>query len=176
MKKINYPYEIPGKPYQYVPITNKFMQVAMDIAKTDAYDTGYEPKSPVGVVFVRNGKVLVKAADGSDYHIKNGCERVKLGTPSGQDYHLCPGCDYENHAEPKAINLATEKGIDIKGADAYLFGEWWCCKPCSEKMLKAGINNIYLLEDSEKYFNRALPTCKNGDFEFFYQLIKNEET
>lgn len=151
------------------------MQEAMQIAKTDAYDTNYEPKSPVGAVFVRNEQVLTKAADGSDYHQLHGCERVKLGIPSGQDYHLCPGCDYSNHAEPKAIRKAEEKNIDLSGSDVYLFGEWWCCEPCSNAMIEAGVKNIYLLEDSEIYFNRSLPTCKNGDWEYFYNLIKELE-
>lgn len=173
MKKIKYPYKIPGKPYQYVPITNKFMQEAMKIAKTDAYETGYGRKAPVGVVFVKNDKVLVRAAVGNDFHLKHGCNRQKLGIPSGEKYELCPGCDYSSHAEPKAIEIAKDKEINIHGADAYLFGQWWCCEPCSNKMMKAGINDIYLLEDSEKYFNRDLPTCKHGDFKFFYDLIES---
>jgi len=151
------------------------MQAAMEIAKEDAYETNFEPKTPVGVVFVKDGKILVGSANGSDYHQKNGCERVKLGILSGQRYDLCPGCDYANHAEPKAITLANKQGIDLNGSDAYLFGEWWCCKPCSDAMVEAGINNIYLLEDSEKYFNRSLSSCKNGDFVFFYNLIKNND-
>lgn len=170
---IKYPYEIPGKPYQYVSITNKFMQVAMEIAKTDAYDTGFGSKAPVGAAFVKNNKVLVKAAVGNDYHLNHGCKRQKLGIPSGEKYELCPGCDYSSHAEPKAIEIAKENDINLKDSDVYLFGQWWCCRPCSEKMMSVGIRNIYLLENSEKYFNRDLDTCKHGDFEFFYDLIKN---
>lgn len=173
--KINYPYKHPYIDYNYVPITNKFMQMAMEIAKKEAFDNNYEPKTPVGVILVKDREVLVSSANGSDYHQKNGCERKKLGIPSGQDYHLCPGCDYKNHAEPKAIAKATKEGIDLKNSDVYLFGEWWCCQYCFSKMAEAGVKNVYLLKGSEKYFNRDLPTCKNGDFEFFYQLIKEND-
>lgn len=147
------------------------MQAAMSVAEEGAYKTGYEPKSPVGLVFVKGQKILIASSNGSDYHQTYGCERKKLGIPSGQQYELCPGCDYDNHAEPKSINKAKKLKIDLKGSDAYLFGEWWCCKPCSDKMVEAGIRNIYLLEDSEKYFNRDLRSCKNGDFEFFRKML-----
>lgn len=175
MQKINYPYEIPGKPYQYVPITNRFMQEAMKFAKEEAYDTGFGKSAPVGAVFVKDNQVLVGAAVGNDYHLKNGCKRKKLGIPSGEQYELCPGCDYSSHAEPKAIIKANTSRIDLKDSDVYLFGQWWCCNPCSDKMVEAGVNNIYLLNDSEKFFNRDLDTCKHGDFQFFYNLIKEKK-
>lgn len=172
MKQIQYPYEIPGKPYQYVPLANKFMQEAMRYAKEESYDTGYGGNTPVGVVFVKNNKVVVGSGHGNDYHLNYGCKRKQLGIPSGQKYELCPGCDYSSHAEPKAIAKAIQYNISLDGADAYLFGQWWCCEPCSSKMVAAGIRNIYLLDDSEKYFNRDLSTFRNGDFKFFYNLIK----
>lgn len=151
------------------------MQEAMQYAKKEAYDTGFGKETPVGVVYVKNNKVIIGSGHGNDYHLKHGCKRKQLGIPSGQKYELCPGCDYSSHAEPKAIEKATTKGFDINGADAYLFGQWWCCEPCSSKMVAAGIKNIYLLVDSEKYFNRDLPSCKHGDWEYFYNLIKEYE-
>lgn len=147
----------------------------MKVAKEEAFDTGYGAKAPVGVVFVKKGKVIVGAAVGNDYHLKHGCERQRLGIPSGLKYELCPGCDYSSHSEPKAVLKAKVTNLDIKGADAYLFGQWWCCEPCSNKMVDAGIREIYLLKDSEKYFNRDLPECKHGNFAFFYELIEQYE-
>jgi len=170
MSKIKYPYEIPEIPYRSVPMSNKFMQEAMKYAKEEAYDTGFGKEAPVGVVYVKDNKVIVGAGHGNDYHLRNGCKRKKLGIPSGQKYELCPGCDYASHAEPKAIAKAQKNNLDIKGSDAYLFGQWWCCKSCSDKMVKVGIKNIFLLVDSEKYFNRDLPTCKHGDWEYFYRI------
>lgn len=170
-KRIKYPYTIPGKPYKFVGMDNEFMQEAMRFAKQESYDTGFGGKTPVGVVFVKDKRVLIGAGHGNDYHLKHGCKRKELNIPSGEKYELCPGCDYSSHAEPKAIDKAVKKNIELSGSDAYLFGQWWCCKPCSDRMIKAGVRNIYLLKDSEKYFNRDLTSNKHGDFLFFKKLI-----
>lgn len=170
---INYPFLPPGIHFKYIDIQNPFMQAAMKVAKDQAFLTNFEPKTPVGIVFVKDGKILVSSANGSNYHQEHGCERKKLGIPSGQRYDLCPGCDYASHAEPKAIQFALENKLDLNGADLYLFGEWWICEPCWTAISqKFQIGDIYLLQNSEKYFNRDHPESKCGDFEFFEQQTK----
>jgi hypothetical protein len=44
--------------------------------------------------------------------------------------------------------------VDMKDADLYLWGHWWCCESCWTAILGAGINKVYLEEGSEVNFNR----------------------
>ena len=58
-----------------------------------------------------------------------------------------------------AIKDAITKGNQDKlpGADLYLYGHWWCCEPCWNAMINAGIKNVYLLKKSEVLFNLENP-------------------
>jgi len=40
-----------------------------------------------------------------------------------------------------------------ESCDLYLWGHWWCCESCWNKMIEINIRNIYLLKDSEILFN-----------------------
>lgn len=153
MKNIKYPYIPEGKEINYVPISNIYMAEAKEYAKKYSLDKSM----PNASFLVKDGIVIGRGANGSNYHDEYGCERVRQGIPTGQGYELCEGCHPKNHGEPKAIKDAKEKGIDIKGADIYLWGHWWCCEPCWKEMMANGINNVNLLEDSEKFFNRESP-------------------
>lgn len=159
-----------GKMYKFVGMNNKFMQEAMKAAKELAWDTGYETSTPVGAVWVKNGKVIFREGNGSDYHIKNGCERKKLGIVGGQ-YELCPGCSYKVHCEAKAYEHAKKQNIDLQGSDIYMFGHFWCCEPCCKAMDEAGVKDFYLLENCWSLFDRKKKSCKNGDWEYFKSLI-----
>ncbi len=153
---IQYPYLPEGREIFYVPKDNKYIQLAKSFAKEASLD----PNQPIGVVIVKNDKVIARGANGSDYHEKHGCDRKKQGIPSGQKYELCEGCHPKNHAEAKALKDARTKGLtekDIKNSDVYLWGHWWCCQSCWEKMIAAGIQNVYLQEKSEVLFNRDHP-------------------
>ena len=166
-----YPFE-PKKGYQFVTMDNSYMQAAMKAAKELSWDTGNEPNSPVGAVFVLNGKIILRSSNGSDYHKKNGCERKKLGIV-GKDYELCPGCSSKVHCEQKGHQEAKIKGISLKGSDMYMFGHFWCCEPCCKALEEAGVANYYLLKDSHLLFDRKLPTCKTGDWDYFNSLISS---
>lgn len=111
---------------------------------------------PTGAIIVGPDGGLVKGfgANGSDYHKSHGCERVRQHVPTGEGYELCEGCSPENHAEVRAIKSVKESA---QGADLYLWGHWWCCKTCWNKMIEAGIKNVYLLEGSEILFNKEHP-------------------
>lgn len=110
-----------------------------------------------GSVVVLAGEVIGRGANGSDYHVRHECERVRQNIPTGQGYELCEGCHPKNHSEPRAINDAKTRTEDLSEADLYLWGHWWACEPCWNAIQEAGIRNVYLLEGSERFFNKAHP-------------------
>ncbi|HLZ14687.1 MAG TPA: deaminase [Candidatus Saccharimonadales bacterium] len=152
-KHIEYPYLPEGVEIVYVPADNHFMQAAKDIARKASLDI----TMPTGSVVVKNGKIIGRGANGSKYHQTHVCERARLGIPTGQGYELCEGCHPKNHSEPKAIVDALQHADTLEGSSLYLWGHWWCCEPCWEAMLGAGIHQVVLMEDSEKLFNKNHP-------------------
>jgi deoxycytidylate deaminase len=152
-KDINYPFmHIKGK-IHYVGADNEFMVATKEVARRQSLDK----TMPTGTVLVKGGKIIGRGANGSDYHDKHECERVRLNIPTGQGYELCEGCHPKNHSEPKAIKNAKKLGNDTKGAEAYLWGHWWCCESCWNAMVENGITQVYLLDDSEHLFNKLSP-------------------
>src|SRR3989344_1701325 len=158
-KNIKYPYLPEGKTILYVPQDNKYMLAAKEAAQTLSTDK----KTSTGVVVVDlSGNILVSAANQSalknkfllNTH-KNWCIRKLFKIPSGQKYWLCPGCaSHKNHGEYQAV-MALEKKFPQKinsTLDLYLWGHWWCCKPCWDKMIEVGIKNVYLMEGIDKLF------------------------
>ncbi len=152
-KNIKYPFLPEGREIKYVPASNAFMRAARDYARKHSLDSSM----PNASVLVRDDMVLASAANGSDYHNTHDCERVKQGIPTGQGYELCEGCHPKNHSEQSAIRVALEKGEEVSGTDIYLWGHWWCCEPCWQVMIEAGIRDVYLLDGSEILFNRGHP-------------------
>lgn len=152
-KEIVYPYLPEGRTILYVPESNPYMQEAKRFTKENSLDK----VMPNGSVIVKNGKIVVEGANGSIYHDTHECERIKQNIPTGQGYELCEGCHPKNHGETSAVKIAKEKNIDINGADLYLWGHWWCCEPCWNRMIEAGIKDVYLMEDSEILFNKNNP-------------------
>lgn len=149
-KHINYPYIPEDKTIEYVPADNQFMQAARSVAQEQSLDN----TMPTGTVLVKDGEIIGRGANGSDYHDTHGCERVRQNIPTGQGYELCEGCHPKNHSEPRAIADAAEHGKDTHGAEAYLWGHWWCCEPCWNAMARAGIGKVILMKDSEILFNK----------------------
>lgn len=154
-----YPYLPEGRTIEYVPVTDLFMKEAMDMRNnfsTDAYH-------PTGAVTVLDGAIIGKGANQSalksakliELHKKGWCVRKFLKIPSGQKYWLCPGCSScRHHAETRAVLDAVKKKGSARGADLYLYGHWWCCKPCWDAMIKAGIRNVYLADNAEELFKK----------------------
>lgn len=152
---IKYPYIPKNKKILYVGIDNKFMRLARDFAKKHSLDD----YMPGAAVIVKDGVVVGEGANGSKYHDKHPCRRKDLGLKTGEGYELCEGCHPNNHSEVASINNAKDRG-NKKGlteANLYLWGHWWCCKPCWEAMIEVDIRNVYLLKDSEKLFNKDHP-------------------
>ncbi len=145
-----YPYMPEGKTFEFVPADNEYMLEARQVAQEQSLDK----VMPTGTVLVKDGEVIGRGANGSTYHETDGCERVRQNIPTGQGYELCEGCDPKNHSEPQAIADAESQGQDTEGAAAYLWGHWWCCEPCWTAMIRAGINKVVLMENSEVLFNK----------------------
>lgn len=150
---IKYPYLPEGRTIKYVPADNQFMQAAREFALEHSLDEAVK----TGSVIVKDGTIIGHGANGSDYHKDHICERVRLKMPTGQGYDLCEGCHPKNHSEPRAIANAISQGYDTRGADLYLWGHWWACEPCWNAIITGGIADVYLLENSEKLFNKEHP-------------------
>lgn len=148
--KIEYPYIPEGKVILYVLESNTYIQAAKKFAQENSLDD----TMPTGSVVVKKEEILGLGANGSDYHKTHECERVKRNIPTGEMYELCEGCHPKNHSEIKAIKNAIENGKDPKTADLYLWGHWWCCEACWNEMKKAGIKDVYLMKESQNYFNK----------------------
>ncbi len=153
--------EIKELPYQD-PFTKGNLQLlfcSMDdqfilSAKKNAEVLSLDKNKPNGTVLVKDDVVIGNGANGSDYHLRHQCERVRLGIPTGQGYELCEGCHPKNHGEPKAIKNALDQGNDPRDADLYLWGHWWFCESCCKTMIEAGIKRVILPEGAKKQFGR----------------------
>jgi deoxycytidylate deaminase len=167
-KNIKYPYLPEGRVYLYGPENNPFMIEA----RMSALKYSIDNKVKTGGVVVKDGAIIGRGANGSEFHKNNICMRVKLNCPTGQGYELCEGCHPKNHCEPKACLDAKNNRHDTKNADLYLWGHWWCCEPCWQAMISAGIKNVYLMENSEKLFNHTHPENILGrQLELFSHLL-----
>jgi deoxycytidylate deaminase len=153
-----YPYLPEGRTLLYVPETNTFMQRAKELRLTLSTDQGH----PIGAVIVKDGAIIGEGANQSalkskflrEIHKKYFCVRRILNIPSGQKYWLCPGCaSFRNHSEAVTVKNALSKNKTIEGADLYMYGHWWCCEPCWEQMISAGIKNVYLPEGATELFS-----------------------
>lgn len=99
----------------------------------------------VGVTIVRDGAVVITAANGTPAGMtpcnEGGCLRCLSDTPSGELYDSCLCI----HAEQVAIARATRTGLPTDGATLY------CtlrpCLTCVKLCLEAGISNIVYDEE-----------------------------
>ncbi|MEK7190247.1 MAG: deaminase [Patescibacteria group bacterium] len=152
-KNIKYPYLPQDRIFLYVPENNEYMSAAREVAEISSTDK----KISTGAVIVNGeGKIIIGASNQSalknkfllDTH-KNWCIRKLFKVPSGQKYWLCPGCaSSKYHAEARAVTKSKKFHINISGCDLYLWGHWWCCQPCWNKMIRAGIKNVYLTSNN----------------------------
>lgn len=152
MSEIKYPYLPPGRSMRFVSIDDEFMAEA----KRAREECSGDPLYPVGCVLVKDGKILVRAGNGYNrgaggVHV---CPRIVLECPSGTGYDLCHLHDSPGHAETMLIAAAKEQGIETQDADVYLCGHWWCCEPCWNVMIEAGVRDVYLLENAHGEFDR----------------------
>lgn len=153
-----YPYAPKRKGYQYVSETNPFMGRAK--YESDPIRKKFPSAIVTASVLVRKGKIIGKGTNNPIH--PSFCPRTVFQCPSGKGYELCPRhCHSDNHSEAQAIKNAREGKHDTKGSDLYLYGHWWCCKPCWDKMIAAGIKNIYLAERATEQF--SVPVSGKGE-------------
>ena len=156
---VNYPYLPSNRDVKFVPLDNPFMAEAKAFCKEHTTDRNH----PTGAVIVKDGAIIGRAANQSGYkskiliewHKKWMCFRKWFKIKSGEKYWICPGCSTsKQHAESGAVREALKNTKDISGVDLYLWGHWWCCKPCWDAMINAGIKDVYLLENSSELFDK----------------------
>lgn len=150
--EIDYPYMPEDRELKYVSAEHPFMKEAEKAREECAGDSIF----PVGIVLVKDGLVVARAGNGfnrdpGEAHI---CPRIVEECPSGVGYDLCDLHDPPGHAEPMLVRVCEEKGIDMTGADAYLYGHWWACEPCWKALIDAGIRDLYVTEDAHERFSR----------------------
>lgn len=145
---VEYPYLPPGKTIDYVPADNIFMRRA-----AAALSQSGCAKQATGAVIVRDNTVIGSGTNaGKRVEV---CPRDLQGFKTGEGYHLCREiCLQQGHAEVMAIRNAKSFGHQTAGADLYLDGHWWCCQNCWLEMIAAGINRVFLREDSVKLYKR----------------------
>ncbi len=163
-QQINYPYLPEGRAIGFVAIENPFMAAAKKYMEEHTTELNH----PTGSVVVLGGEIIGRAANKSalksrklqELHKNGWCVRRILKIPSGQKYWLCPGCaQLHHHAEARAVRDALNnqksagKGSgSIAGANLYLYGHWWCCKPCWDAMIAAGIKDVYVVSGAYGMF------------------------
>lgn len=146
---IKYPYIAPGRVIKFVPISNKWMQEAKKMADSETRCSWW----PTGAVVVKNGKIIGRGSNPGEITIP--CPRWVKKCPTGTGYELCNNVCKRigyGHSEVTSIEDAEKNHQDTRGADFYLYGHWWCCEPCWNKMINAGIKNVYLLKNAHKIF------------------------
>lgn len=159
----NIPYLPAGRTIAYVPADNQFMQAAREMSEQFSLD----PSHPTGAVVVWDDQIIARGANGSIWHEQHGCERKRRNTPTGTGYDLCAGCHPQNHAEQKAIanvfkalpnseviklRLVENRELLPMNSDLYLWGHWWCCHSCWERMIAVGVRSVYLVEGAAELF------------------------
>lgn len=151
----NIPETVSGVVYEYVPITDPHMRAAYDYAKSLYEIKKWNKMTSPATALVKDGKVLVLGNAGDEWHQRNGtCKRVELALPAGVGYDQCPGCHPDNHGEKTAVRKAQAAGIDLTGAEAYMYGHWWFCASCLRVLLDAGVKKFYMLENADVLFDR----------------------
>src|SRR6185503_18918892 len=149
----SYPYRPAGRETLYVPASHPIMRFAIGYAREHTLDE----TMPNASVIVVEGEPICAGANGSDFHRLYGCRRQVAGSTTGQGYHLCEGCHPRHHSERRALRSAADQGLDMRGADLYLWGHFGCCPDCWEAMEEAGIGDVYLVEGAEALFNKRHP-------------------
>ncbi len=158
---ISYPFLPPGKKIEYVGIDDPYMLHAKEVARKST-----DHAMPTGAVITCDGIIIAEASNKAaltnptliKLH-KKYCIRRMCNIPTGKKYWACPGCaSHENHGEYRAVLMALKKlPKEYDELDLYLWGHWWCCEPCWNKMFSIGIKRVFLLEKSEILFNNKEP-------------------
>lgn len=145
------PTKMPKMPYMpeqgqvaYVPATDPIIAMAKAVR-----DLSGCVKQRTGAVVVSPSSGILGRGNNDTTFRPDTCPRDTAGCKTGEGYGLCQevcGQRPGRHAERDAIADALSRGPIAEGSTLYLYGHWWCCEPCWDAMLGAGINRVYLLE------------------------------
>jgi hypothetical protein len=139
--------------YQDSEFFDKILKPQNDLERAKTGFNGFITST----LFARNTKILSFATQNTFKHReidKNGfCYRERLKNKnllrSGEGYDLCDGCNSQNHSEHLAIQKFLENKNNIqnlqnglRNSDVYIYGHFWSCSSCSQKMEKVGIQKI----------------------------------
>lgn len=137
--------------YKTRPIESYYMTYAKRIR-----DLSKCAKQKVGCVIVGTDGMIIGLGNNDTEFEQNECPRDVHGMKSGEGYELCHSvCGQSFHAEEAAImymGSLRAKGWNWpsnKGASAYLYGHYYCCKNCELELEKAGVTTTYILEDAD---------------------------
>lgn len=158
-KQIIYPYLPEGRNIKIVSENNEFMARALEVRKKSK-----DRLIPIGIVAVKDSVIVGEEVNKPGYesellinwHKRWMCFRRWFKAKTGTKYWLCPGCaGSANHSESRLIRKMRKEGkVDLlKNADIYMAGHWWCCKPCWDKMIEAGIRDVYVVEGAKEKFD-----------------------
>lgn len=149
----SYPYIAPGRNIFYVPEDNPFMQKAKTLRGTIAR---LYPEAVVTASVIEFQGTVIGTATNNPVH-KTFCPRTALLSPSGEGYEWCPKyCHPDNHSEAGAIRQALDQSRSPAGGALYLYGHWWLCEPCWDKVIAAGIKDVFLMEGATERFYQAV--------------------
>jgi len=157
--KIVYPYIPEGRSILYVGADNQFMKRALEVRLKSK-----DRLIPIGIVAVKDDKIVGEETNKPGYeheiliewHKRWMCPRRWFKAKTGTKYWMCPGCaGSDNHSESRLIKKMKKEGSaeGLKGADVYMAGHWWCCKPCWDKMIDVGVKDVYILEGAKDKFD-----------------------
>lgn len=160
LKKVSHPqpYIPEGREVYEVPESDQYMSAAKAV-----WFTSTELSHPTGAVVVKEGKMIGAAPNRGGIqnyklaliHKTRFCIRRIFKIRSGTKYWMCPGCaKHKHHAEASSVRNAQRRVGDITGSDLYLYGHYWCCKPCWDAMIAAGIRNVFVVENAFNLFGR----------------------
>lgn len=135
--------------FLFVPADHEFMLAAKNQADNFSACAWW----PTGAVLVKDEKIIGSGANSGDLHFH--CGRMEHNCATGTGYEYCQTLRNNlYHSEAACVNNALENNRNTNGADLYLFGHWWCCESCWDAMIKAGVRNVYLLQDAHLVFTR----------------------
>lgn len=120
-----------------------FLNIAKEIAKMSKCVS-----HKVGVILVKDKRIISTGYNGTPMGFQNCNELFNKEQFSREEHHLFSE-RYEIHAEMNAILFAARKGISIEGADVYT--TLHPCYNCLKNLCNCGINNIFYLNDYDKF-------------------------
>lgn len=137
--------------YEKVSLKNIYMKAAYNEAKKLYLYKQWNLKTTPVAAIVKNEKIISIGACANGAHAITGfCER--LNKP-GSSYDECENCKNDQHAEIIALKKISEN-FNLFKAKVFLYGHYKCCDGCIKNLNNKGINECYLLNNSEILFDR----------------------